>query len=414
MGLKTKKYKFFLSFLVIFIAVFIFSTINVMSLPGNLKLTYDSKHSLQSNSGNIKSNLLYKLDSEDNKSEGIKQSKSKFDISVKLFGIIPVKKMTVNFVPEKRVIPGGLPIGVKLYTEGILVVGFSDIDTLRGKEQSPAIKGGVEIGDCIIEIDGKKIENSSQLADAINSSKSKNLNVTINRKGELKNLLITPIATGERNEYKIGLWVRDSTAGVGTLTFYDPETGYFGALGHPINDVDTGKLLPIRDGRIYNARILSVEQGQKGKPGELRGIFSEEDAVGRLNKNTNSGIYGTSEGFMTRSKYNQPIPIGRQNEIKEGPAKILTSIEGNEIKEYEIYIEKLTSQSKSNSKSMIIRVTDKELLAKTGGIVQGMSGSPIIQDGKLVGAVTHVFVNRPDMGYGIYIEWMLQECGIDI
>ncbi|TDT61931.1 SpoIVB peptidase [Fonticella tunisiensis] len=411
--MKINKYRVLLSFLVALLIFLVFSTINVMSMPGNMNIT-DSNRELMSNE-NLKSNLLYKIDSDEkNYDEKSSYKLNKLHINVKLFGIIPIKKMTINFLPEIKVIPGGYPIGVKLHTDGILVVGFSDVETPSGREQSPAVKAGIEIGDCIIEVDGKRIESSKQLSDVISSNRNKVIDVKINRKGEVKKLQITPVATGNKNEYKIGLWVRDSTAGVGTLTFYDPVSGKFGALGHPINDVDTGKLLPIRDGKIYNAKIISVEQGARGKPGELRGIFSEDDEIGTLNKNTPAGIYGESDKILTRNSYNKPIPIARQSEIKEGPAKILTSIQGDEVKEYDIYIEKLTPQSRLNPKSMIIRVTDQRLIEKTGGIVQGMSGSPIIQDGKLVGAVTHVFVNKPDMGYGIYIEWMLKEAGFDI
>jgi stage IV sporulation protein B len=412
--LNNRRAKIFASFIAVVILMFLVSTIKVMSMPGNIKITDGSGNLTNLGSGNIKSNIIYKVDSGKEQNKISKKHESgKFHISIKLFGVVPVKKMTVSLMPEVKVIPGGQPIGVKLFTQGSIVVGFSDVEGIEGKKQSPAATAGIEIGDSITEINNEKITNTKHLASLVNKNGDKLMNVKISRKGKEVNLDIKPIPAKGKSDYKIGLWVRDSTAGVGTLTFLETSSGKFGALGHPINDVDTGILLPVRDGRVYNAKIISVEQGMKGKPGELRGIFSEDDDCGKLEKNSFTGIYGKMES-LSRNNTEQSIPIGRQNEVKEGPAKILTCVDGSTTKEYDIYIEKLTQQSKPNSKSMIIRVTDEELLAKTGGIVQGMSGSPIIQDNKLVGAVTHVFVNRPDMGYGIYIEWMLKEAGIDI
>jgi stage IV sporulation protein B len=310
-----------------------------------------------------------------------------------------------------KVIPGGQPIGVKLHTDGPLVVGFADIDTSHGRQQSPAAIAGIEVGDSIMEIEGIRIEDNASITKAVNHCGEKTINIKVKRNNMEKMIQVKASATTIDGEYKLGIWVRDSTAGIGTLTFYDPDIKKFGALGHPINDVDTGSLLSIKRGAIYNAKIVSVKIGEKGKPGELRGIFSESEEIGQLKKNTLTGIYGDVNGVCTKGIYKEPIPVAMQNEIKEGPAKILSSINGNDVKEYDIVIEKLTHQTKANSKSMVIRITDPELLEKTGGIVQGMSGSPIIQNGKLVGAITHVFVNKPDTGYGIYIEWMLEELG---
>lgn len=415
--MKNKAFKIFISFFITIMFIFLAATVKVMSMPGDIKLSQSKKNLISLESSNLKSNFIYKLNLPKVEKEKESNNKNTLDVNVKLFGVFPVKTVTLNFMPEIKVIPGGQPIGVKLYTEGVLVVGFADVDTDSGRKQSPAAVSGIEMGDSIIEINGIKVKNNSHVSDIINKNGSGTLNVKFNRKGEIKSINIKPVESIKKDEYKIGLWIRDFTAGVGTLTFYDPSSGKFGALGHPINDIDTGSLLSVKDGKIYNARIISIEQGVKGKPGELRGIFSEDDEAGFLKKNTSSGIYGetTNLNGLTSREYNhKPIPIARQNEIKEGAAKILTSIDDGSVKAYDIYIEKLTKQSKPNPKSMIIRITDKELLRKTGGIVQGMSGSPIIQDGKLVGAVTHVFVNRPDMGYGIYIEWMLQEIGMHI
>ena len=207
--------------------------------------------------------------------------------------------------------------------------------------------------------------------------------------------------------------MRDSTAGVGTLTFYHEKSGKFAALGHPITDVDTGTMLTVKDGNIINSSIISIKKGTKGNPGEVRGIFvNEGDPLGNIKTNTVSGIYGTSVKALKNDKLNKPMEVGLRNDIKEGDAQILTTVDGEQPKLYNIKIEKLLSQDSPGPKSMVIRVTDSELLEKTGGIVQGMSGSPIIQNNKIVGAVTHVLINKPDVGYGIYMEWMLKDAGI--
>ena len=209
------------------------------------------------------------------------------------------------------------------------------------------------------------------------------------------------------------MWVRDSTAGIGTLTFYHEDTNTFGALGHPITDGDTNTTFTIKDGDLLSASILSVRKGEKGVPGELRGLFvNEKKSIGQIESNSSSGIFGKTYQPLVNSIFNQPMSVGFRNEVVEGPAKIITTIDDNGPKEYDIEIIKLLQQDKSGPKSMIIRVTDEELLSKTGGIVQGMRGSPIIQNDKIVGAVTHVLINKPEIGYGIYIEWMLEEAGI--
>ena len=217
----------------------------------------------------------------------------------------------------------------------------------------------------------------------------------------------------EGEGYKLGLWVRDSTAGIGTLTFYDEGTDTFGALGHPITDGDTNTTFTIKDGDLLSASILSVRKGEKGIPGELRGLFvNEKSSIGTIESNSSSGIFGNTNKPLVNPIFSEPMSVGFRNEVVEGPATIITTVDEEGPKEYDIEIVKLLQQDKCGPKSMIIRVTDEELLSKTGGIVQGMSGSPIIQNNKIVGAVTHVLINKPDIGYGIYIEWMLEEAGI--
>lgn len=290
---------------------------------------------------------------------------------------------------------------------------MSDIDSQNGKISSPAAQAGVQIGDSIIKIDGENVSNSKSVSEKLNKYNDSIMKVTIIREGKNIDKEIKPVKSDVDNSYKLGLWVRDSTAGVGTLTFYHEKSGKFAALGHPITDVDTGTMLTVKDGNIINSSIISIKKGAKGNPGEVRGIFvNEEDPLGNIKTNTVSGIYGTSVKALKNNKLNKPMEVGLRNDIKEGDAQILTTVDGEQPKLYNIKIEKLLSQDSPGPKSMVIRVTDPELLEKTGGIVQGMSGSPIIQNNKIVGAVTHVLINKPDVGYGIYMEWMLKDAGI--
>ena len=217
----------------------------------------------------------------------------------------------------------------------------------------------------------------------------------------------------EQDAYKIGLWVRDSTAGVGTLTFYDKESGKYGAIGHPITDSETEKILSIKNGDLLNSSIISIKKGVKGNPGELRGIFQEEESpIGKIEKNTQCGIFGEGNKSVCKYLEHKPMHVATRDEIETGKATILTTIDEDGPSEYEIEIVKLFQQDEPGPKSMIIKITDENLLSKTGGIVQGMSGSPIIQNDKIIGAVTHVLINKPDVGYGIYIDWMLEDVGI--
>lgn len=361
----------------------------------------------------IKSNTFVKVCEETETVKASSNTNKDKKASVNLLGIFPVKSVSIKSVSNDIVLyPGGQPVGVKLSTKGVLVVALSDIKTENGKVSSPAALGGIQIGDNIIKINDSLVKNAEQTQSQINSSDGKNLKITIDRKGEQFEKIIKPIKSSEDKNYKIGLWIRDSTAGVGTLTFYDEKTKMFAALGHPITDIDTGTILSINSGEIVSSSIVSVKRGLRGNPGELKGIFvNEETILGHIQKNTECGIFGKSNTKLV-NKYNKPMKVALRNEIKEGPAKILTTVDGDDPKYYDIQIEKLLSQDTPGPKSMIIKVTDPELLEKTGGIVQGMSGSPIIQDNKIIGAVTHVLINKPDVGYGIYIEWMLKDASI--
>ncbi|EFG88088.1 stage IV sporulation protein B [Clostridium carboxidivorans P7] len=358
----------------------------------------------------LKSDNLIKL-REAYKTENIDMEDKK--VSVNLLGILPVKLVSLKSVSNSIVLyPGGQPVGVKLNTKGVLVVALSDIRTEKEKIASPAALAGIQIGDNIIKINNCLVKSSEDVQKQINDSNGEELKIIIDRKGEEIEKKVRPIKNPEDDNLKIGLWIRDCTAGVGTLTFYDEKTGMFAALGHPITDIDTGTILNISSGEIVPSSIVSVKRGLKGNPGELKGIFvNEEKILGKIYKNTKCGIFGKGSSELINRNV-KPMKIALRNEIKEGPAKILTTVEGEKPKFYDIRIEKLLAQDSPGPKSMVIKITDPVLLEKTGGIVQGMSGSPIIQEGKIIGAVTHVLINKPDTGYGIYIEWMLKDANI--
>lgn len=321
----------------------------------------------------------------------------------------------VNSEQEKKDIElcaGGNSVGVRVSTEGVLAVGYSDITTESGEVASPAQNGGIQIGDRLISVNGNKIKNSKDLSKKINESKSENVEILLERNGEeiTKNINLSKNGDGD---YKIGLWVRDSTAGVGTLTFYDKESGKYGAIGHPITDSETEKILSIKNGDLLNSSIISIKKGVKGNPGELRGIFSsDKKPIGNVTGNTQCGIFGSMNKENLKNINNKTYKVGWRDEIQPGPAQIITTIDEEGPKLYDIEIMKLAKQDSISTKSMVIKITDERLLEKTGGVVQGMSGSPIIQNDKIIGAVTHVLVNKPEVGYGIYIEWMLKDAKI--
>ncbi len=316
--------------------------------------------------------------------------------------------------PAIEVIPGGHSIGVTLQTKGVLVVGYAPIMGEQDKESYPAKDSGIEVGDIILSINGTKAQNDFQVAQEIDKKCKQNLpiNLEIKHKGQITQKTIQPVYCSETQRYRIGLYIRDEAAGVGTLTFIDPITKTFGALGHVITDIDTNDQIELKDGKIVESSIYSIEKGKRGDPGEKIGTFMLESSFsGKINKNASSGIFGEWNGKINQPFYSFPIPIAWKSEIETGPAKIYTVIKDNQIEEFEIRIEKIM-QYRNDNKNMIIRITDPALLEQTGGIVQGMSGSPIIQNGKLVGAVTHVFVNDSTRGYGVFIEKMLSDSGV--
>lgn len=342
-----------------------------------------------------------------------KEGKSK--LTLKLFGVIPFKSVDFNVLKDIKVIPGGQTIGVKLKSAGIMVVGHHSVEQKDGSALSPGEKAGIEIGDLITKIDGENIKSVSDIVDKMNSFKKDRKNVTLEiiRNKKKVEVNVSPVYDSESDSYRLGLYIRDSAAGVGTLTFYDPVTKSYGALGHVITDVDTQNPIVVGDGKILYSKVTSIEKGISGKPGGKRASFVDEDhVIGNITKNTPFGIFGEMYEKPNNGLMNKAIPIAFPEEVKEGPAEILTVIEGQKVEKFKIEIVNVIDQKYPAAKGMIIKVTDPKLLEKTGGIVQGMSGSPIIQNGKLVGAVTHVFVNEPTSGYGSFIEWMIRDAGI--
>ncbi|MBU8879322.1 SpoIVB peptidase [Bacillus sp. FJAT-29790] len=328
----------------------------------------------------------------------------------------PIKKVDVNVLKDFKVIPGGQSIGVKLNTIGVLVVGHHQVNTVDGKS-SPGELAGIRIGDIITAINGKTIEKMADVAPFVqDAGKSGNpLHIVVNRENDKITTELTPLKEKGEGSYKLGLYIRDSAAGIGTMTFYHPESRKYGALGHVISDMDTKKPIVVGDGQIVRSTVTSIEKGSNGNPGEKLARFSEDkEVIGNIVRNSPFGIFGELNQKIKNGIFDKPMAIALSHQVKEGPAQILTVVEDDEVNLFDIEIVSTIPQKFPATKGMVIKVTDPKLLAKTGGIVQGMSGSPIIQNDKVVGAVTHVFVNDPTSGYGVHIEWMLHEAGIDI
>lgn len=339
----------------------------------------------------------------------------KTEMQLKLFGAIPLKTVKVNVVPDLKVIPGGQTIGVKIKSAGIMVVGHHLVSGGGDTKVSPGEQAKIHVGDLIIKINGSTIHDVSKVADYVNKAgKNKEpLKLTLLRNNQEIEAEITPIYDVQDKTYRLGLYIRDSAAGVGTLTFYAPDQGVYGALGHVITDMDTQTPIVVGSGEIVHSNVTSISKSQNGEPGEKRAhFFNDSKVLGNIEKNTAFGIFGRMPKPPEHGVGTEPIPVAFSEEVQEGPAQIYTVVNGQKVEKYDIQIVHVARQDFPATKGMVIKITDPRLLEKTGGIVQGMSGSPIIQNGKLIGAVTHVFVNDPSSGYGCYIEWMLQDAGI--
>lgn len=321
---------------------------------------------------------------------------------VTLFGIIPIKKIYVREIDKIKVVPCGTPFGVKLLTDGVMVIDVKDVFCENGS-RSPAREAGLKIGDVITSVDGNKVSSNNELRELVSTGEGKLLRLKYKRNFEEHETKLKPAYSIKDDKWIAGLLVRDSSAGIGTITFCT-ENGIFGGLGHPICDVDTGNVLPLGCGEIVSAYINDVKHGNSGVPGELCGTFSNNEAIGNVKINDDCGLFGK---LIKPIKVHEPVLIGLKQEVKIGKATIYSTIFGDVPQSYDIEIESI--DFKQSNRNYVVRITDQKLLRKTGGIVQGMSGSPIIQNGKLIGAVTHVFVNDPTRGYGVFAETMIEK-----
>ncbi len=413
--MKTAKKIFIISFLLL---ILVYVT-NITSIPNNIVLFEGETLQLetvlgvniQQNEDNINPKEINKYITVETSSliDSTKISTQKTKFKLNLFGKIPLKDITVNVLPKTSVVPLGNAVGLKLYTSGVLVVGMTEIQGDDNNKHKPYENTGIEEGDMIISIDENTITCTADLLDTVNKSKGKELNLEYVREGEKLQTTITPIK-GTDNSYKLGLWVRDAAAGVGTVSFYEPSTKTFAALGHGIVDIDTGKILNIAKGDFITTKIVSIIKGKKGNPGKIQGSIENQTVIGQIYKNTEFGVYGKLTNINTLNiDMSKSLEIASREEIKEGKATIMCTLENNKTKEYEVEIQKIYKNNNENNKSMLLKVTDKELLEKTGGIIQGMSGSPIIQNGKIIGALTHVLVNDPQTGYGVFADLMIKQ-----
>ena len=326
-----------------------------------------------------------------------------FEVDLKIFGLIPFSTAQVEVVDEMYVSVLGNPFGMKIYTDGVLVIELSDVDTVSGNV-NPAKKAGIEVGDYIISVNGHKITCNEDLSDIVSKSNGEIMNFKVLHNGKTCNCKVSPQKSVETGTYRIGIWVRDSSAGIGTLTFYSPASGVICGLGHGICDSDTGGLLTLESGELVGAQIVSVAKGSDGNPGELKGKFTF-DSIANIALNAENGVYGLYKGKNDVSNLTE---IALKQEVTDGEAQILCTVDGDTPKLYSCTVKKRNSTYFSATQNLTVTVTDKELIEKTGGIVQGMSGSPVLQNGRLIGAITHVLVDDPTTGYAIFAENMLE------
>ncbi len=418
-----KSYRLIKVFLLFFI-VFAFLTVglNILLVPDEILLIHNgvSQESffkpgyLKINSS--ENNIVNIFETKDSKSvfssnnmsvlpASVGETKIQFD----LFGILPIKTTNVRVLDNREVLVSGNSIGVHLNIGGVLVLAVSTVEDQEGKSVNLFENDKLAKGDIIKRINNIDVKSVETLKKMVKENAGEELSILAQRGDRLVTCSVSPVLSKDDNEYHLGLWVRDTSAGIGTMTFYDRNTNWYGALGHGISDIDTGIIMPVGQGNIYYSNIMGIRKGIPGTPGEFKGVFNMQKEIGDIRVNNEFGIYGTiAENKLDMNKY-KIYQIGGKNKIKTGKAYILCQGENNKVEEYEIEINRISKNISSGSKGMVITITDPRLLDTTGGIIQGMSGSPIIQNDMLIGAVTHVFVNDPKKGYGIFIECMLNE-----
>ena len=397
------------SILILLIIIYTY-VVAIQSIPSNIVIFEGETISLKTIFG-IKANLIYDnetVETISNNQNSINEVGKK-TAKLNLFENIFLKNINIDVLPKTTVIPVGNIAGIKLYTSGVLVVGMSEIYGIDNKAYKPYENSGIEEGDTIVSVNEDKITSTEDLIEKVNSSNGNEVKIEYIHQEKTVACSIKPAQTSN-NEYKLGLWVRDSAAGVGTVSFYEPSSKTFGALGHGITDIDTEQLIDIASGEFVTTKILNIVKGQVGTPGRIQGTVDNQKNIGTIQKNTKFGIYGTVDNISSLNiDSSNEMEVALRDEIKTGKAKIRCSLENGKIEEYEIQIEKVFKENNYDNKSMLIKITDEKLLDKTGGIIQGMSGSPIIQNGKFVGAVTHVLVNNPTEGYAVFGDIMLKQ-----
>lgn len=386
--------------IIIYICIFLLLivlayTCNISNIPSSVILLEGETLSL---------NTLFGVKTVQASSNIAESNNNKVNIELSFLGGFTLKQIDVNVLPETKVVPVGKVIGLKLYTNGVLIVGMTEIEGEKPYEFT-----GLKEGDTILEINNTEIDSIEKLKEVVNKSNGEELELKYLRDGTLSVSNIKPVQTNT-DEYKLGLWVRDAATGVGTITYYEPESGKFAALGHGIVDVDTDKLIDIESGEVVTSSIVAIKKGEQGIPGEIKGTIMNQTNIGEVTKNTDFGIYGNLTNTASLNINSQKaIDVALRSEIKTGNAKVLCTLENGVTKEYDIEIKKIYANNNSDNKSMLIKVTDEDLLNQTGGIIRGLSGAPIIQNGKFCGAVTHVLVSDPTMGYAVFGDLMIKE-----
>lgn len=350
-------------------------------------------------------NSFYSLNTNTSSKQVDYQSASPKTETLSVFGIVPVKSVKVSVKHSPRVFVSGEVFGIKLYTDGVIIVGTQEVELDGGKKASPAAEAGLEKGDIIVSVNNILVFSSNEVMAILNENNGDSYKIRIKRDGRYKTFTLTPVYSSREGTYKAGMWVRDSTAGIGTLTFYNENYGTFAALGHQINDIDTNELMPLLEGEAVSATVTRVQKASAGVTGSLWCDF-EDYKLGRLLDNSDSGLYGA---FVKISDNAKEYPVASKQEVKKGKAQLVCTVSGKKPRAYDIEITRVTYNREGEQKDIVFRITDSELLKTTGGIVQGMSGSPVIQNGKLVGAVTHVIVNNPVKGYAIFAETMVEK-----
>lgn len=396
-----------LSIIVVILTIMLTYKSNIENIPNNIVLFEKGIPNIITLAGikiESKETGSFNIDAGRETKETISKDEESIKLNVKLFGI-KVKEISADIINNLDVVPLGNLVGIKLYTKGILVVGTSEIYGKDNKIYKPCVDSGIKEGDNIISIDDNNINSTDELIDYINSSNGREIKITYIHNKEILETKIKPIQT-DLNEYKIGLWVRDMAAGIGTATFYDKKTKRIATLGHGIQDIDTEELIDISGGEFTTTDIISIQKGTNGEAGKIQGTVENQKKIGEITSNTYYGVYGI---FTDLYSNNETIKVALRNEIQLGDAKILCELDNKKVEAYKIKIKKIYVNNNSNNKSMLLEITDRELLNKTGGIIQGMSGSPIIQNGKIIGALTHVLVQNPREGYAVFADQMIKQ-----